>query len=456
MTARSVAPAVGRAALADELAREIKRLRTEAGMSQRVLAGRIGYSRQYVSMAEWEDANLPSRELIVAIDAILNAGGRLVQLRQRASNLRAQRGRPRGRTPSTGEGEEQTNRRDALRTVGFGIVAGTGLQGLVLNAAQDSSSLSGSLNRPAVEATTIESAAADLRRVATDYVLNPDLGNVLLELISIRDILAAQLKYAVRPSEMSELYVLMAATCAVLGSVSHDLAEPKAAVIQTRSAVRFAELAGHRSLITWSYCTWAMIHSWWGTSKDVLDVIDRIDDPYGLSAVRLSGFAARAYAEMGDKDAAHEAIARSCDEHSKAADTGVLAEFGATFSFSPARRHYYNSMGHADLGEWSRALSEAGQTIGMYAPAQADTWPATLTLAEINSARSLLHLEGPDAALQCLRRVFETPHGQRIPQVMAGIDRVWNDLCTGWSRDESGNALGDAIREYKSAGREVG
>jgi DNA-binding XRE family transcriptional regulator len=61
MTARSVAPAVGRAALADELAREIKRLRTEAGMSQRVLAGRIGYSRQYVSMAEWEDGILLHR-----------------------------------------------------------------------------------------------------------------------------------------------------------------------------------------------------------------------------------------------------------------------------------------------------------------------------------------------------------------------------------------------------------
>ncbi|WP_084532760.1 helix-turn-helix transcriptional regulator [Nocardia fusca] len=87
MTARSVAPAVGRAALADELAREIKRLRTEAGMSQRVLAGRIGYSRQYVSMAEWEDANLPSRELISALDGALGANGGLIRLRDQAQDL---------------------------------------------------------------------------------------------------------------------------------------------------------------------------------------------------------------------------------------------------------------------------------------------------------------------------------------------------------------------------------
>ncbi|MGW6333637.1 helix-turn-helix domain-containing protein [Nocardia rhamnosiphila] len=50
-----------------------QRLRTEAGMSQRVLAGRIGYSRQYVSMAEWEDGNLPSRELVAAVDSELAA-----------------------------------------------------------------------------------------------------------------------------------------------------------------------------------------------------------------------------------------------------------------------------------------------------------------------------------------------------------------------------------------------
>lgn len=53
-------------------------------MSQRVLAGRIGYSRQYVSMAEWEDANLPSRELVAAVDAELAANGALNALRVRA------------------------------------------------------------------------------------------------------------------------------------------------------------------------------------------------------------------------------------------------------------------------------------------------------------------------------------------------------------------------------------
>ncbi|MEV2218479.1 helix-turn-helix transcriptional regulator [Nocardia vinacea] len=72
------------AAVADRLAREIRRLRLEAGLSQRELATKIGYSRQYVSMTEWEDANLPSQELVAAIDAALGASGALVALRAQA------------------------------------------------------------------------------------------------------------------------------------------------------------------------------------------------------------------------------------------------------------------------------------------------------------------------------------------------------------------------------------
>ncbi|MFE6860731.1 helix-turn-helix transcriptional regulator [Nocardia sp. NPDC057668] len=73
------------ATIADRLAREIKTRRIEAGLSQRVLATQIGYSRQYVSMTEWEDSNLPSVELIAALDAALGARGELVAIRAQAN-----------------------------------------------------------------------------------------------------------------------------------------------------------------------------------------------------------------------------------------------------------------------------------------------------------------------------------------------------------------------------------
>ncbi|MFC4375734.1 helix-turn-helix domain-containing protein [Nocardia halotolerans] len=76
--------------IANHLAREIKRRRLDAGLSQRGLATATGYTRQYVSMTEWEDANLPSQELIAAIDTAVGANGDLVAIRAEAKSLRYQ------------------------------------------------------------------------------------------------------------------------------------------------------------------------------------------------------------------------------------------------------------------------------------------------------------------------------------------------------------------------------
>ncbi|WP_433270751.1 helix-turn-helix transcriptional regulator [Actinosynnema sp. CS-041913] len=66
------------------LAQEIKRLRDAAGLSQPHLAVQIGYTRQYVSFAERVGSNLPSRELVNALDRVLGASGALISLRDQA------------------------------------------------------------------------------------------------------------------------------------------------------------------------------------------------------------------------------------------------------------------------------------------------------------------------------------------------------------------------------------
>lgn len=67
------------------LAQSIRQHRMDAGLSQPMLAARIGYSPQYVSLAERPGrGGLPSRELVTALDRALNANGALLALRQRA------------------------------------------------------------------------------------------------------------------------------------------------------------------------------------------------------------------------------------------------------------------------------------------------------------------------------------------------------------------------------------
>lgn len=66
-----------------ELALEIKRHRKTAGWSQPQLAGRIGYTPQYVSRAE-RGRGLPSQDLVRALDSALTADGQLCALWRKA------------------------------------------------------------------------------------------------------------------------------------------------------------------------------------------------------------------------------------------------------------------------------------------------------------------------------------------------------------------------------------
>lgn len=74
----------GPAPAAVRLRQEIKARREAAGLSQPQLAMRVGYTRQYISLAERPGHNLPSFELVKALDAALRADGALVALRQAA------------------------------------------------------------------------------------------------------------------------------------------------------------------------------------------------------------------------------------------------------------------------------------------------------------------------------------------------------------------------------------
>ncbi len=70
--------------LAQQLAAEIRTRRKAAGLSQPELAGLIGYTRQYVSLAERPKRGDPSAELVSAIDGALGAEGVLTALRGQA------------------------------------------------------------------------------------------------------------------------------------------------------------------------------------------------------------------------------------------------------------------------------------------------------------------------------------------------------------------------------------
>jgi transcriptional regulator with XRE-family HTH domain len=81
----------GTATAEDLLPAEVRRRRCERVLSREELARRTGYSRQYIAQLEQPSRGIPSRPVIAAVDAALEAGGALVDLREAAVAARAER-----------------------------------------------------------------------------------------------------------------------------------------------------------------------------------------------------------------------------------------------------------------------------------------------------------------------------------------------------------------------------
>lgn len=345
---------------------------------------------------------------------------------------------------------DPTNRREALHILGIGALAsGVNMSGIVNGAARESTELMNAIDRSQVDPDNLHDAANELYRLASDYAVAPDVSCLFVQLTALRDQLAAEIRRTGRVTDLRDLYVLFSATCVLLASVSHDLAEPQAAMTQTRAARRFAELAGHRPLLSWVYCTRAMITSWWGRPEQVLREVARVGVKTGIAGVRLAGLEARANAQCGDRAAALAGMRTAGNARACLTRTDELAEFGPIFTFSPARQHYYDATTFARLGEWSSAQREAEAVIHQYGPNPAASWPVTLTLAQTNLAQARLHLEGPREALDTLLPAMEVPAVQRLPQFRSALRSVHDDLTVHpASTTADGRAMRDVIRSF--------
>jgi hypothetical protein len=354
------------------------------------------------------------------------------------------------------------NRRHVLIALSTGVALSPltqqagGLRELVLNAAHSSAVLHSAVDTPKIEDRTLDEARQDLNRLATDYVVNFSPRGILTELVILRDRLYVLLdRHGSRPGDARELHLLLGATCVLLASVSHDLAEPRAAMIQTRTALTFAEFAGHAGLVTWVHCTRAMIASWWGSANDVLHHVQRAraTGPSGIGAIRLVGLETRALAQSGQHERAVELLHTAHDHRDTLSTAGSLRDLGEVFTFSTARQHYYNAATSAHMHDWKTVEREASTVISLYdTPATSQCWPVTMTLSQVYLAQARLSHSGPEGAWDALVPVFEIPDEQRIPQTAQALNRIRAQLrSTACANLPAARDLDEAIRNFRPA-----
>lgn len=330
----------------------------------------------------------------------------------------------------------------------------TGLRELVLNAAHSSAVLHSAIDTSKIEDRTLDEARQDLNLLATDYVANSGLNHILAELVILRDRLYTLLtRYGQRPADARELHLLLGATCVLMASISHDLAEPSAAMIQTRTALAFAELAGHAGLITWVYCTRAMIASWWGFADDVLRHAQRARAVglSGIGAIRLAGLEARALAQNGQNQQVIELLHTAQAQRDKLSTIDSLRDLGEVFAFSAARQHYYNASAYGYMCDWKAVERETSSVINLYdMPEKGRYWPVTMILSQVYLAQARLGLSGPEGAQDALAPVFDVPSEQRIPQTAQALRRIRVQLRSkAYANLPAARGLDDAIHNFR-------
>jgi len=353
----------------------------------------------------------------------------------------------------------EMNRRNMPETVGVGTASLSplgDLRDVVLDAARNSALLRASIEIPGISGHALSQVRGQLYQLATDYALTSDLDPILRALVVLRDRLyTAATTRQHHPSDTRDLYALLGAACVLLASVSHDLSEPHAGLTQAAAAETFAELSGDRALLTWVYCTKAMIASWSGTPHDVLGHVDkaRAQGVVGISAIRLAGLEARALAQLGKHTEAIAVLCASEDQRATVGEYDKLRELGEVFTFPVARQHYYNAATHLHLKNWADVEHETSKVIDLYGtPTVGKPWPVTLTLSRIYQAQARLQVHGPDGVRDALQPVFNIPDKQRLHQTSQALDALRGNLQTPlFATLPAARDLSDAIVFFQSS-----
>lgn len=417
---------------ADRLAHEVKRRRREFGWSQPELARMIGYTRQYVSLAERVGQNLPSQELVKALDTALDANGALLHLREQANSEQQQhRARINGpalelhhrtsiggvRLTSSDVGEPSIPRW-MIGSQANGQV-GTTLSRQDISMAAEESAMFGRWSAEArVDSNLLDQMDADVSELAKSYLLLPPAA-VFPRVVQARNQTFQLIADKQTPRLAMRLYKVAGHLCGLLAHISADLGYGHAANTHARTALRCAEMAEYPYLV--GYVRWVQsnVAYWEGDYNTAADLIDgalRSAPSEGTARLRLISQRARIESKRNRANEAYASLAQ-VEELSKIA----LPDEQGVFAFSSGKAAYYASEAHRDLGgsdsletavQWAKiAVSELSM--------QSDTSTTLVAAARFDLARALLMHGDLDAASEQVRPILvETDNEFRTVPVL--------------------------------------
>lgn len=272
----------------------------------------------------------------------------------------------------------------------------------------------------------------EVRALAQAYPRRP-LPELVGRMVEVQDVAFRLLEDRGRPADARQLYLLAGVACGLLAKASHDLAEPHAAMTQSRTAYVCAEQADHAGLKAWVRGLQALIAYWAGRPAESMNYARA-----GAEFARASGGTtttwlpvseARALAAQGDADAALAAIRAAEDAIDQVRDDD-LDQLGGMCTFARARMDYYA----ADALSWlpqkpADAGAYAVRAVAAYSHRSAEDWAfGDMAGAHSALAVSRIRSDDMDGAAEALDPVFALRPEERINGIVASVQRVHRAL----------------------------
>ena len=297
------------------------------------------------------------------------------------------------------------------------------------------------LNLPGMADITMEQVIEGVRDLALAYPTRP-LSEVLGHLVSVQETIFSLLEQPQRPNHGGQLYFLAGVVGGMLAKASHDLADPSAALTQSRTAYLCAEQADHNGLRAWISGLQSLISYWAARPHEAIRYAQRGGEfarrAHSTASVWLAANEARAWGRLGNENEAKAAIQRAEDSWS-GVQPDDLDELGGIATFSRSRHLYYAAEALAWLpAQASLAEDYSVQAVAAYADTAAPDWAfgdqagshSDLAIARI----ALDELEG---AAEAILPVLQLPPDQRIGGIIKSAQHVQATLIRSPIAEES-------------------
>jgi hypothetical protein len=327
----------------------------------------------------------------------------------------------------------------------------------VLMTAHDGSEHAEQADERGIGQVTMEQLHADLVRLSG----LADTGEpfpVFLDMRRVRARVYRLLDQRLWPREQTDLYFLLGCLNGLMGITANRLGYPDAAEELIRAGWAYANAIDHRPLMAQLRQQLAYVAFWRGGTRESRDLaasgLEYLSE--GPIGADLHLKYARAAAQLGDADAARQAIGAAHDARDREHHDDLM-DLGGEFVISLATHHSLAGMALAEIaGAESEAAGELEDAVGLYnaGPGPGEQhWFGGKALASTDLATLQLRSGALDAAAATLGQVLSLPPTQRINALTTRLSLVRAELRQPiYHRSAEAHGLDEQIEEF---GRET-